>query len=229
MLINPRATRSQPIISGFFAYSSAAHNNLRYLNETTIDKFWYDTSIMWASAWESGTNAKAFAYIYKCQRGNMNCPNCGSQTLANQQFCRSCGASLMQYERRGLGPRAWAMIGLTMAFGGILLSFAGKMTEVRWVIFAGVFLSVLGMFVLAATSLLRPSRLRKQRSDRNAPPVTLERADPTNKLLPVGDNDFVPSVTENTTNLLKVEALETRQTTEDKKRQKQNIPLNRSQ
>lgn len=132
----------------------------------------------------------------------MNCPNCGSTTSADQQFCRSCGESLTTDEpRRSTAPQFW---GLVMAFGGILLAMSGKIADLRWLLFAGVFLSIGGMFLIAALSILRQSRPRKhkaivspQRSE------SLSPADTTNKLLPIGEFDYIPSVTENTTDLLK--------------------------
>ena len=133
----------------------------------------------------------------------MNCPNCGSLTLADQQFCRSCGAGLIADERRrSIPPQFW---GLVMAFGGILLAMTGKMTDLRWLLLAGVFISVGGMFLTAALSLLRQSRPRKRKNiPSHQSPQAFSKADTTNKLLPVGENDFIPSVTEVTTNLLEI-------------------------
>jgi predicted nucleic acid-binding Zn ribbon protein len=129
----------------------------------------------------------------------MHCPNCESQTLADQQFCRSCGESLIADEpRRSIPPQFW---GLVMAFGGILLAMTGKLADLRWLLFAGVFLSIGGMFLIAALSMVLRSRPRKQKSIRQ--PDSLSSADTTNKLLPIGEFDFIPSVTENTTDLLK--------------------------
>ena len=133
----------------------------------------------------------------------MNCPNCGLQTLTDQQFCRSCGESLVEDRRRPIPPQFW---GLVMAFGGILIAMTGKLVDMRWLIFAGVFISVGGMFFIAALTSLRQSRPRKRKANQLQQPDFLTPADTTNKLLPLGDTDFIPSVTEETTNLLKVPA-----------------------
>lgn len=133
----------------------------------------------------------------------MNCPNCGLQTLADQQFCRSCGESLIADRPRTIPPQFW---GLVMAFGGILLAMTGKLVDLRWLMFAGVFISVGGMFFIPAFTLLRQSRPRKRKATQLQQPDFLTPADTTNKLLPLGDTDFIPSVTEETTNLLKVPA-----------------------
>lgn len=134
----------------------------------------------------------------------MNCPNCESPTLANQQFCRACGAVLMANERRSIPPQFW---GLVMAFGGILIAMTGKIADVRWVTFTGAFISIAGMFAIAALSLLWQSRPRKRKASPLPLPGVLSHADTTNKLLPIGDNDFIPGVTERTTDLLKEPAI----------------------
>jgi hypothetical protein len=88
------------------------------------------------------------------------------------------------------------------AFGGMTIALTGKMLEVRWLTFTGVFILMGGMFVVAALAMLRQSRPRRRRPPRTHESATLSTADTTNKLLPIGDNDFLPSVTEGTTNLL---------------------------
>lgn len=137
----------------------------------------------------------------------MNCPNCGTPSIADQQFCRACGESLMPGEtRRSISPQFW---GLVMAFAGILIAMSGKLIDLRWLIFSGVFISIAGMWTVVAIPLLRRSRPKKARDTSYLQPESLPRADTTNKLsLPVGENDFVPSsVVEGTTELLKEPAL----------------------
>ena len=95
-----------------------------------------------------------------------------------------------------------------MAFGGIMIALAGKMLELSWLTFTGVFIAVGGMFLMAAFSMIRQPR--PQRGGANIPKTLPtarpesepERAGTTNKLLPIGENDFLPSVIENTTELL---------------------------
>ncbi len=134
----------------------------------------------------------------------MNCPNCGSETFASQQYCRSCGEDLIEDRPRVSRGQIKGLLFLTMGFGGIVLALAGKMLDLRWLTFTGVFIAIGGMFLIAAFSLLRQSLPRKRK--RNTSPkagVELEKAGTTNKLLPIGENDFIPSVAEGTTDLLK--------------------------
>ena len=136
----------------------------------------------------------------------MNCPNCGSPTLVDQQFCRSCGAGLTADAPRSFRPQIWGLLVLMMVFGGLLTAMAGKLFDLRWLIFTGVFVMVGGMFFVAAYALLQQSRPRTRKPSQSQLPKTFPSADTTNKLLPIGDNDFIPSVTERTTDLLKTPA-----------------------
>ncbi|MEP6705257.1 MAG: hypothetical protein ABJB34_10680, partial [Acidobacteriota bacterium] len=76
----------------------------------------------------------------------------------------------------------------------------------RWLTFTGVFITIGGMFLMAAYSLIRQSSPRRRRVKAAKTLADVLRADTTNKLLPIGENDFVPSVVENTTELLKFPA-----------------------
>ncbi len=134
----------------------------------------------------------------------MNCPNCGSQTYLDQQFCRSCGVSLAEGETRSFNPRPWAFVVLFLVFGGLMVLMTGDMLGLRWLAFIGLFIMIGGMFLIAAYGLMRQTRPRKRKPAQPPQPATVERVDTTNKLLPVGANDdFIPSVAEPTTNLLK--------------------------
>jgi hypothetical protein len=104
----------------------------------------------------------------------------------------------------GVPQRTWALIGLAMAFMGILLALAGKFSNAQWLLYAGVFISITGMFSIAAISLLRPARSRKRVAPAIVQPELISKADTTNKLLPVSENNFIPSVVEGTTQLLKI-------------------------
>ncbi|CAN5331902.1 hypothetical protein BH10ACI3_BH10ACI3_16100 [soil metagenome] len=90
-----------------------------------------------------------------------------------------------------------------MAFGGIMLALSGKIIDIRWMLFAGVFISIFGMFFIAAFPLLRSSLRRKPRLDVVDQPGPQLAAPTTRKLSPIGDSDFIPSVVEGTTELLK--------------------------
>ena len=129
----------------------------------------------------------------------MNCPNCGTPILNDQQFCRSCGAQVAAAEPRPFNPR---LGGLAMAFGGIMIALVGSFVELRAVLFLGVIISIAGMFFIAAYPMLRSSF--NKRSGAPKQPDSLPHAPTTKKLAPVGDFEYVPaSVTEGTTNLLK--------------------------
>lgn len=134
----------------------------------------------------------------------MNCPNCGSQTKADQHFCRECGASLAEGEKRSFNPRAWGLLILILLFGGLMITMTGKMLDLRWLAFTGFFIIIGSLFSAAALSLWRQTRPRKRKTVSSPQPESFERADTTNKLFPLGANDdFIPSVTEPTTELLK--------------------------
>ena len=95
------------------------------------------------------------------------------------------------------------LISVLVTFAGIILAIAGSMAGLRWLNFTGVFIAIAGMFSVVAGSLILQMRGpgRPQPKDVSQQP-TLERADTTSKLLPIGQNDFIPSVVEDTTELL---------------------------
>lgn len=107
---------------------------------------------------------------------------------------------------RRFNLRFWGVLTLLMIFGGLLLAMGGKIFDVKWVIFTGLFFMMSGVFFVAAYGLLRQSRPRTRKAVQPPQPesISLQPADTTNKLsLPIGDNDFIPSVVEKTTDLLK--------------------------
>lgn len=132
----------------------------------------------------------------------MNCPNCAAPIVDDQQFCRSCGTGLPDDGPRLPRPQVWGMVALAMTFGGLLVAITGSMIDLRWLIFTGVFIVITGMFLIAALSLLGQTRPRKRGRQQSRQPRSIAPAVTTNKLLPLGQNDFIPSVTEKTTNLL---------------------------
>jgi len=106
---------------------------------------------------------------------------------------------------RGINPR---LIGLVMAFAGIMISMAATMIGIRVAVFIGVFISITGMFFVAAYPMLRSSFKRQKKTA--LPQESLPNAPTTKKLSPIGDFEYVPvSVTESTTNLLKEPAQNT--------------------
>jgi hypothetical protein len=93
-------------------------------------------------------------------------------------------------------------------FGGIIVALLGKMAlPFDAVVLSGVLISIAGMFLVAAYPLLRRSA-RPRQIVPDASPGQLPSAEATNKLPPIGVTDFVPSVTEDTTNLLKMPSVD---------------------
>jgi len=95
---------------------------------------------------------------------------------------------------------------LVLMFVGLMVAIFGKMFEMRPLAYLGLAVLLTGAFIFAVYGFLRETRPRR-RSMRKpvapTPQVSVEKADTTNKLLPVGENDFIPSVVENSTELLK--------------------------
>jgi predicted nucleic acid-binding Zn ribbon protein len=132
----------------------------------------------------------------------MICPKCGKSIESDQRFCRSCGEKLVA--GRPNVVRMAAMGALTLVFAGLMVSIFGKMFEMRWLAYIGLVVMMTGAFAIAAYSLFRETRPRKSTVVPTFQPIaTLEKVDTTNKLLPLGDTEYIPSVVENTTELLK--------------------------
>ena len=131
----------------------------------------------------------------------MNCPDCGNRVLAEQQFCRSCGASLWADEGRSFVPSP--IIGLLLTFGGIILALTGKMLlQQNAIVFIGVVASLFGMMSIAIIPLIQAKQAR-ERNRRVAPkPSAIAPAEPTMKLPPMNASDEVFSVVDSTTELL---------------------------
>lgn len=97
---------------------------------------------------------------------------------------------------------------LLLAIVGVMIAMGGKFLDERWVIFTGVFIMMSGVFIVAVYALMRQLRPRKPKALQPPRPATVERADTTNKLLPISANDdFIPSVTEPTTKMLETPVL----------------------
>ena len=138
----------------------------------------------------------------------MNCPDCGNQVLAEQQFCRSCGGSLWTDDRKGFVPSP--IIGLLLAFGGIVIALAGKMLlQQDAIVFIGVVTAIFGMMSIAMIPLIAAKQAR-ERGRRVAPkPSAIASAEPTMKLPPMTAQDEFHSVVDNTTELLNENAIHT--------------------
>jgi hypothetical protein len=154
----------------------------------------------------------------------MNCPKCGLQTLPDQKFCRSCGASLQMITQPLAEPatvsdleRRPAIIfkdepqranrltlwGLIIMFIGVAIGVIGKMLmHVEMVTVVGVLVSLVGMF-LTVYPYLSPSPRQKYGFIPSSQPEVLTQSEPT-KYLPQESNiEYVPSISERTKDLLK--------------------------
>ena len=154
----------------------------------------------------------------------MNCPKCGLQALPDQKFCRSCGDNLQMITQplaeyttvsnpertpaitsQGEQPRTnrLALWGFIVMFIGVAIGVIGKkLVHEDIVTVVGVLVSLAGMF-LAAYPYLSPSRPKKYDPSVSTRPEVLTPSQPT-KYLPQGSNiEYIPSITERTTDLLK--------------------------
>jgi hypothetical protein len=131
----------------------------------------------------------------------MNCPDCGSHVLADQQFCRECGAGLLDDEGRTFVPSP--VIGLLLAFGGIFIALTGQMLlNQNAIVFIGVITSIFGMISIAIIPLIAAKQARERSRRFTSHPVRLTPAEPTMKLPPMSARDELNSVVEDTTELL---------------------------
>ena len=145
----------------------------------------------------------------------MSCPECGKPILDGQNYCRECGTELIA--DRHNRARVGGVVILGVMFAGLLVAIFGKMFEMPWLKFLGLVVLLTGAFVIAAYAYLGETRPRK-RAKVKIPPKTfpsadliIEKADTTNKLLPVGVDDYIPSVIDDTTELLETPAKRSQQ------------------
>lgn len=154
----------------------------------------------------------------------MNCPKCGLQTLPDQKFCRSCGDSLqmitqplaehaaVSHLERTLAITAkgerqqtnrLTLWGFIIMFVGVAIGVTGKMLmHEEMITVVGVLVSLVGMFLTVYPYLSPPPR-QKYDSIPSPQPEVLIQSQPT-KYLPQESNiEYVPSITERTTDLLK--------------------------
>jgi predicted nucleic acid-binding Zn ribbon protein len=133
----------------------------------------------------------------------MNCPQCGNAVEPEQRFCRECGTRLLADVPNRV--RMGGMAVLTLIFVGLMVAIFGKMFEMKWLAYTGLAVMMTGAFLIAAYGMIRETRPRKSRPPAlkaKSPVVSVEKVDTTNKLLPIGQADYIPSVVENTTDLL---------------------------
>ena len=152
----------------------------------------------------------------------MTCPNCGSQATPDQKFCRSCGASFQlntqplspagslleikppstaRYEGGRQSGKGYLMVGMILLFIGVAIGVVGKKLLYQDVVTViGVLISLLGMF-LTAFPYLAPPR-RKALPEADPQPESFERTARPKYLPDQNRAEYIPSITERTTNLL---------------------------
>jgi zinc-ribbon domain len=165
----------------------------------------------------------------------MICPKCGLQTLPEQKFCRSCGASLQVITQRLpegttlTGPSTPAIIireemrganrlvqlGFIVMFVGAVIGVIGKMLiHDQVVTVVGVLFSLVGMF-LAVYPYLLPSSRTRDNSGASSQPELQKQSRPTKQLPEERTIEYVPSITERTTDLLKTSGATPKQKEEE--------------
>jgi len=168
----------------------------------------------------------------------MVCSKCGLQTLPEQKFCRSCGASLQAITQRlpegttvtGPGTPAISIReemhgtnrlvqwGFIVMFLGAAIGVVGKMLmHDQLVTVVGVLLSLVGMF-LAVYPYLSPSSRTRHNSGSSSQPELQRQSQPTKQLPEERTIEYVPSITERTTDLLKTSAATPKQKEDENSR-----------
>jgi len=154
----------------------------------------------------------------------MNCPKCDLQTLPDQNFCRSCGASLQMITQplaeyptlpdlerkpaitfKGEPQRTNKLTpwGFIIMFIGAAIGIIGKMLMHQDIVtLVGVLVSLVGMF-LTVYPYLSTSPRQKYDPIPSSQPEVLTQSEPTKYLRQESNIAYVSSITEGTTDLLK--------------------------
>ena len=144
----------------------------------------------------------------------MNCPTCGTQILPDQSYCRSCGADLNDVAPRPFAASSkrdgrtgrFVFVAFTIMFIGAALGVLGKLLLHNDVVtVVGVLLALAGM-LLAVYPFLVPRSSTGTASEPSTRADGAFRARPTMQLRDAPAFDNIPSVIENTTDLLKTPA-----------------------
>lgn len=158
----------------------------------------------------------------------MYCPNCGKENSIEQKFCRNCGMNLestaaaLAEQRAGgaieASDRRLELFG-NIAFGGLitvgLVAVAGMIYTVvekfiltgQGIVF-GIVISLLLIFAVLGIAYVVLNEVRKEKRAKHIAQSDDLGALNENRvgLLDTGDFEPVPSVVEDTTELLKVKA-----------------------
>lgn len=154
----------------------------------------------------------------------MTCPKCGSPRLAEQKFCRSCGASLpvttqplaeapsltKLENKSAIGFRSEERRANSFVFWGVIIMFIGaaigvigkKLVHEDIITVVGVLISFAGMF-LTVYPYLAPSSRKKTGTSSSLQPDVLTLSEQPRYLPRANDIEYVSSITERTTDLLK--------------------------
>ena len=159
----------------------------------------------------------------------MYCPNCGQSNTFEQRFCRNCGLNLetvaetlsLQLNEGHIAPvdrrlelfgkvvfGGLGIIGLAAVAGMIYTVITGFILSGKGVAF-GIIVSLLILFGALAVAWVVLNEGRKGKNTpraRNRPEPELKDAE-TAKLLHTGKTEPIPSIIDDTTDLLPVDAV----------------------
>lgn len=152
----------------------------------------------------------------------MTCPKCGFPSQSDQKFCRACGASLrvttqplmeLKPERGSAsGARIQTQPGNALVLWGFVIMLIGvavgvvgkKLLHEDIVTVVGVLISLVGMFLTVYPYLSPARRQRIESTPSSTKPEVVIASPPANYLPQGSDTEYVSSVTERTTDLLKI-------------------------
>ena len=117
--------------------------------------------------------------------------------VSDQESIAASGSRIEQHQGNSL---LW---GFVMMFIGVAIGVVGKkLLHADLVTVVGVLISLVGMF-LTVYPFLSPARRRRNEPGPPSRPEVVISSQPANYLTQGGDTEYVPSITERTTGLLK--------------------------